>query len=321
MLWENYSDISSKMEKVEKIIEQNLKCRSRPFEKLLKALSTSGGKRLRPAFTILSAGFGKQRSEKIYDAAAGIEILHMATLVHDDIIDESGIRRGNPTANSLYGDKMAVYMGDYLLTRAVMLLSRSLPENRLEKIAKGIKSICEAEVEQFFSRFNLDISLFTYLKRIGRKTSALFAFSCGEGAFLSDCEKNLQRNLIKFGFYYGMAFQMYDDILNLIGDVKETGKPKGNDIQEGVITIPFILALRKSAVFAENAGRVLSNKQLNCTVIKKIIDEIINLGGIEETRVWIERYLQKARAMLEPLPNIREKEILHGIMLNLEKQN
>lgn len=318
MLWDKYPQISEKMYNVEQIIRLNLKCRSKPFEELLKNLSNSGGKRLRPAFTILSAGFGNKQDDKIYNAAAGIEILHMATLIHDDIIDDAGVRRGKATVNSLYGDKMAVYTGDYLLTRAVMLLSSSLPEDRLNQIAKGIKSICEAEVEQFFSRFNLNLSLFTYLKRIGRKTSALFSFACGEGAFLSNCDHSYQRNLIKFGFYYGMAFQMYDDILNLTGNVEKTGKPKGNDILEGVITIPFILALRKSTVFTEKMQKTILGKAIEYTDVISIIDEIIHLGGIDDTKKWINRYLQKARDMLEPLPSISEKEILYNAISNLE---
>ena len=131
MLWDNYPEIKRKLRKVETIIEQNLKCRNKPLEELLQTL-LKGGKRLRPAFSILSAGFGKQQNDKIYDAAAaGIEILHMATLVHDDIIDEAGMRRGKPTINSVYGDKMSVYVGDYLLSRSVLLLSRTLPEDML----------------------------------------------------------------------------------------------------------------------------------------------------------------------------------------------
>ena len=116
-----------------------------------------------------------------------------------------------------------------------------------------------------------------------------------------------------------MAFQMYDDILDLVGDTKETGKPKGNDIKEGIITIPFILALRKNATFAKNARKIMSAETIKTADIKKIIDEIISLGGIDDTRAWIDRYLQKAHTMLEPLPDIREKEIFHDIMLTLEK--
>jgi len=318
MLWDNYPEIKRKLEKVENIIERNLKCRSKPLEELLQTLS-GGGKMLRPAFTVISSHFSRQWNDKIYEAAAGIEILHMATLVHDDVIDEAGMRRGKPTVNSIYGDKMSVYVGDYLLSKAVLLLSGTLPEDRLEKIAGALKSICEAEIEQFFSRFNPDVSLVTYLKRIGRKTAALFAFSCGEGAFLSGCGENVQRNLVKFGFCFGMAFQMYDDILNLVGDTGETGKPKGNDIKEVIITIPFILTLRKNAEFAKLARELMSEKTIKDSDIRKLTDEIISSGGIDDTRAWIDRYLQKARTALEPLPDIREKEIFHDIMLTLKK--
>ena len=156
----------------------------------------------------------------------------MATLIHDDIIDGADVRRGHPTINHLHGDKMAVYMGDYLLTRAVMLLSRAMPEERMERLARGIKSICEAEVEQFYSRFHYEISLVTYLKRIGRKTAMMFSYSCGEGAFLSKTPYEYA-NLAKFGFIMEWHSK-YRTILQTNRDSAETGKPKGNDIQEGV---------------------------------------------------------------------------------------
>lgn len=315
-MWERYPEIADKLKRVDNIIQENLKSRNGPLEELLKNLA--GGKRLRPAFVILSAAFGKQRDDKLLDSAAGIEILHMATLVHDDIIDDAGVRRGEITINKRHGDKMAVYIGDYLLTRAVMLLSRALPEDRLEQIARGVKSICEAEVEQFYSRFHPEVSLVTYLKRIARKTSAMFSFSCGEGVFLSKCPDKYKRNLVKFGFYYGMAFQIQDDILNLTEDMDKTGKPRGNDIQEGVITIPLILALRNNPDFAARIKTMLSGHKLEQKDVDWIIGEVIRLGGIREARDWMVRYLRKARKMLEPLPDKKEKAILLELTASME---
>lgn len=316
-MWDQYPEVREPLQKVEAVIEKHLRSKNKPLEEHLKALSNAGGKRLRPAFVILSAGFGKAKGENILSAAAGIEILHMATLVHDDIIDDAGVRRGQPTINHLHGDKMAVYAGDYLLTRAVSLLSRSVPEERLEHIAAGIKSICEAEVEQFYSRFQSGVSLVTYLKRIGRKTAALFSFSCAEGAFLSKTPRKYARNLAKFGFYYGMAFQIQDDILNLTQDMEKTGKPKGNDIHEGVITLPFILALRKDEDFRKRVEQILAARKPDESSIAWITEEIARLGGIDEAFRWIDRYVQKALKMLEPLPNKKEKKILSELALRL----
>lgn len=319
-MWDRYPGVAAELVKVEAIIENNLKSKNKPLEQLLKTLSSAGGKRLRPAFVILSAGFGKTRDDTLLTAAAGIEILHMATLVHDDIIDDAGIRRGKPTINSLYGDKMAVYTGDFLLTRAVLLLSQAVPEKRLEQIARGIKSICEAEVEQFYSRFNAEVSLVTYLKRIGRKTAGMFSSSCAEGAYLSKTPRKLIRNLVKFGFYYGMAFQIQDDIMNLTQDIEKTGKPKGNDIQEGVITLPLILALRKSHQFRHEVENMLAGKKPEQKDIQWMVHEITRLGGIEQARVWVDRYVQRALNMLEPLPNKPEKNILADLAIGLNHQ-
>jgi heptaprenyl diphosphate synthase len=312
-VWEQYPEIRDRLEKVELVIEQNLKSKVKPMEELLYALSNAGGKRLRPAFVILSSGFGNNGDDNILNAAAGIEILHMATLIHDDIIDGADVRRGHPTINHLHGDKMAVYMGDYLLTRAVMLLSRAMPEERMERLTRGIKSICEAEVEQFYSRFHYEISLVTYLKRIGRKTAMMFSYSCGEGAFLSKTPYEYARILAKFGFYYGMAFQIQDDITNLTRDSAETGKPKGNDIQEGVITLPFILAMRNSSDLKECVKQMFLEGKPEHKDIMWITREILHAGGIDGARTWIERYRQKAKSMLMSLPNRREKEILAAL--------
>lgn len=317
-MWDRYPEVGANLDKVETIIKNNLRSKNKPLEELLITLSNAGGKRLRPAFVILSAGFGKTRDDKLLTAAAGIEILHMATLVHDDIIDDAGVRRGKPTINRLHGDKLAVYTGDFLLTRAVSLLSKAVPEKRLEQIAKGIKSICEAEVEQYYSRFHCEVSRVTYLKRIGRKTAAMFSYSCAEGAFLSKTPEKFVRNLAKFGFYYGMAFQIQDDILNLTQGIEKTGKPKGNDIQEGVITLPLILALRKSKEFGSSVEQMLAGKKLEQKDIGWIIREIARLGGIEEARAWIGRYVQKALKMLEPLPNKPQKQILADLAIRLE---
>lgn len=188
-MWELYPEVNEKIKQVEVIISESLKSRSKPFEALLLDLSVTGGKKLRPALTILASGFGKVWDNKVLKAAAGIEILHMATLVHDDIIDGAGLRRGKPTINRLHGDKMAVYMGDFLLTRAVMLLSKTLPKERLDRIASGIKSVCEAEVEQFYSRFNLDISLTTYLKESAEKLPPFLLFHALRERFCQNARK------------------------------------------------------------------------------------------------------------------------------------
>ncbi len=319
-MWEQYPEFSEKIKCVEAIIAENLKSRNEPLQSLLGDFSSNGGKKLRPALTILAADFGKRWDDKVLDAAAGIEILHMATLIHNDIIDDAAIRRGKPTINRTHGDKMAVYMGDFLLTRAVMLLSKTLPEERLEKIARGIKSVCEAEVEQFYNRFNLDVSLTTYLKRISRKTASLFAFSCAEGAFLSKCGKDIHAMLTKLGYYYGMAFQIQDDILNLTEKSDKTGKPEGDDILEGVVTLPFILALRKNTSFKDDIKKFFSPNSISREGVRCIIQEIKALGGICDAYGWIDRYLGRLQDLIELLPDKQARDILNNtILISLQK--
>ncbi len=304
---------------MEEILKENISSRNKLLSEIVSDIVDAGGKRLRPALVIISSRFGKYKREKILPAACAIEILHTATLIHDDIVDCSGLRRGKTTVAKKYGADMAIYTGDFLLTKAVLMLSRNLPPDKVEITARAMKSICEGEVDQYQDRFCLDITVPRYLKRIGRKTAVLFASACSMGALLAGCSNDVTRNLGKFGFYYGMAFQIRDDLLDFISDTKSQGKPVGKDLKEGSITLPVIYALRESPD-VRKALEELARKdgRSNDEEVGRIVEMVKTSGGIEYSWDMLAKYVYRGLAVLEKLPENQYRSILRDVILNLK---
>ena len=210
-------------------------------------MASSGGKRLRPAFVLLGGAFGNKAQTHLAEIAAGVELLHMATLVHDDIIDDSPTRRGEPTVQARFGKDVAVFTGDFLLTRAMLLMSAGKADERLRDLARAMLHICEGEVGQYADRFRT-ASLLRYLKRIHGKTAALFSLSLAMGAHQTGADEDVCRRLAKYGMFFGMAFQIYDDMLDYMATSKQVGKPVGHDVLSGVYTLPLLMALKDTRV-------------------------------------------------------------------------
>jgi len=317
-LWSEYPEIYKELNAVEGFIRQNTRSRNKLLSKIVEDLFSAGGKRLRPALVIIAAKFGSYDSDKIVPIAGAVETLHTATLVHDDIIDRSKLRRGKVTVSEKYGSDMAVYTGDFLFTKAVFMLSKGISAEKLEQIARAVKAICEGEVDQFEDRFNLDTTVYEYLKRIHRKTAALFASACGLGADTAGCPKDVLRLLTKFGLYFGMAFQIRDDINDIILDSGSTGKTEGSDAAKGVITLPVIYSMKGNKALKD---RILSLKGKEDSIslkelseIKKMIREV---GGIEKSSALLDKYIKKGLAMLEGLPQNLYRTVLEDIIKNL----
>jgi heptaprenyl diphosphate synthase len=318
-LWSKYPEIASELKLVEECIRENSNSRNKLLLEVTRDLIEAGGKRLRPAFAVISSKFGRYDREKIIPLAGAMEILHTATLVHDDIIDRSKLRRGRATVSEKYGADMAVYTGDFLLTRAVLMLSRNISVETLERIAKGIKSICEGEVDQFQDAYNINTTVVTYLKRINRKTAVLFSAACGLGADTAGCPIDQVRNLTKFGTNYGMAFQIRDDINDYLSDVQESGKPVGNDIIKGTVTLPLIYALNKSDEVRKLVSELFENK---CEAAPKDMSNINMLikecGAMDYSTRTLRRYIGKGIKYLRRLPDNEYKSIFEQLIKSLD---
>ncbi|MFS8500520.1 MAG: polyprenyl synthetase family protein [Caldicoprobacter sp.] len=309
----NYIDIiGDDLKKVDEQIKAFLLSKQKVLEVALRELLEAGGKRLRPALVLLSGKFGKYDDKKLIPLAAAVEILHMATLVHDDIIDDSKMRRGRPTVQSRWGKDIAVFTGDFLFAKTFLLLAHSTTVENMRSLSKVVKAICEGEIAQYQSRYDKGVTVRQYLKRIGRKTALLFALSCYIGAHESQCSSKVLRCLREFGFNFGMAFQITDDLLDFTGDAAKTGKPVGSDFIQGVYTLPLIYAINSS--YGEEVIEILEKESYDAEDVKRVIELVHASGGIEYSRNMAKSYLDRARAFIEGLTPIPAKAALENLL-------
>lgn len=318
-MWQRYPEILMELEQVEKFIIGNSASRNRLLSRITQELAVSGGKRLRPSFVILSAKFGEYDNQKALPLAGAIEILHMATLVHDDVVDQASLRRGKPTVSEKYGIDMAVYTGDFLFTKAVLMLSNNVSSDKLDSIAKAVKTICEGEVDQLCDRFDTNISFRSYLKRISKKTAVLFGASCLLGADSGGCTPELSKKLARFGFYYGIAFQIRDDMLDFLSDTDITGKTVGNDVIKGVFTLPVIYAMARNSalkdIFLKHSEKEYSLNYEDITIINRLVRET---GGIASSHEMLDTYITRGLKVIESLPDNKYRSIFRELISGLK---
>ncbi len=305
--WNEYPIVKNDLEEVIKIMNKNIKCKEKLVENAILELIKSGGKLLRPAFLIIAARFGVFKEEEAYHLAAVLEMLHMATLVHDDIVDDSKLRRGTETIQAKYGKDYAVYIGDFLFCRCFKILSEHSNLKNIKVDSNVMSRICMGEIEQFSSKYNKRVSVRKYLKRISAKTAELFALSFYSGAMASECDDKLRRKLSNIGHNIGMAFQIIDDILDYTGDEMIVGKSIGIDIKQGIYTLPLIYALEKKNL---DLSSILDKESYDENDLKGIADIVKEFRGIEKSKALAERYTNRAFNLINTLPDSDNKNIL-----------
>lgn len=315
--WDNYQGIKNELQDINRIMIENVKTSEKYIEEPLIDLINSGGKMLRPAFLLLSSKFGEYNKDKHENLAAVIEMLHMATLIHDDIIDESKLRRGNITIQSKYGKDTAVYMGDFLFSKCFLMLSEEYSIENIKKISQAIAKICIGEIRQYHFRFRQDVSLKRYLKIISGKTAALFAMSFVVGAKEANCSEKLSKKLGKIGYNIGMAFQIIDDILDYTANEKVMGKSIKNDLKQGFFTLPLIYALLEGN---EELEELTQREKINDEDVSKIIDIVRNSGGIKSARKLAIKYTKRAFDDIKLLAENESKKIIYEITEKLLKR-
>jgi heptaprenyl diphosphate synthase len=275
---------------------------------LLKA----GGKRLRPVFVLMGGKFGQYDLDKLKRVAIPLELIHSASLVHDDVIDDAELRRGEPTVKAKWGDKIAMYTGDYIYAKALVMTSE-LKNPRIHQIlSKAMVEMSIGEMEQIRDFFNSGQSVRHYLRRIRRKTALLIAVSCQLGALAAEAEPETARLLYNYGYNVGMAFQIRDDLLDLSGTEKQIGKPPGSDMRQGNITLPVIYSLQDSRL-REGLMEELELIRGGNGGVGRAIDLILSGDGIARAEELASRYIAKALEALEQLPGNRTKRNLRDI--------
>jgi heptaprenyl diphosphate synthase len=294
-----YSFLNSDINIVEKELENTIQTESLLLRKASLHLLQAGGKRIRPVFVLLAGKFGKYDMNVIKHVAVALELIHMASLVHDDVIDDAELRRGKPTIKSKWDNRIAMYTGDYIFALATELMTKI--ENPLahQILSNTIVEVCIGEIEQIKDKYRFDQNLRDYLRRIKRKTALLIAASCQLGAIAAGVDEKIHKKLFRFGYYVGMSFQIIDDVLDFTATEKELGKPAGSDLIQGNITLPVLYAMSDSSI-KQKIFEV--HEDMDQSELSIIINMIKNSGAIERSFEMSDRYLDKALQILNELP-------------------
>ncbi|MEF3301805.1 heptaprenyl diphosphate synthase component II [Paenibacillus sp. GYB003] len=310
-LMEIYARMKKDIAYVERELEESVQTDHAMLKETSLHLLKAGGKRIRPVFVLLASQFGRYDLQRIKHIAVPLELIHMATLVHDDVIDDADTRRGQLTVRSKWDNRVAMYTGDYIFAKALTIATQ-LKDPRIHQIlSSAIVELTIGEIEQIRYFFRTDQTLRHYLLRIKRKTALLIAISCQLGAVASEADEETCRQLYRFGYNVGMAYQIRDDILDLTGTEKQLGKPPGSDIRQGNLTLPVLYALRDASVrdglLAEIERIRLVDGQTDVSPFLRIIR-----GGpyIAEADRLSARYIDRAIGALSGLPDIRAKRDL-----------
>ena len=295
-----YESMQEDLETVEGRIKAVSRVENPNLSQLLEYSLRSDGKKIRPVLTLLSGKFYNYNLDQLVSMAAAVELMHTATLVHDDAIDKSPIRRGRSTVYEVWGEEKAVLLGDYLFAEAGALTASTNNMRAIKLFAATLKTISSGEINQAFDAFNPEQSRQQYLQRIAQKTASLFSMATESGAALSEAPEESIQVLIEYGYYLGIAFQIVDDILDFIGNEEQLGKPIGSDLAQGTLTLPALLLMEYYP--EDNPVKRLFNNRDNQENIKLAIEQIRNSSVIEECYQVASDYRQKACRNLEVLP-------------------
>lgn len=312
-LWDDYPSLKKELEAIQLLIEENITIKNPELEKKIKELFFSGGKFLRPAYSILFSNFYSSRDEKKAQAvAAALEVLHMATLVHDDVIDESNTRRGQETLHSSYNNRVAIYTGDYLFTVCFRLLQNYAQEASVLQVdTKGIENILIGELDQMSNRYDTKMRMRDYLKQIKGKTAQLFALSCYSGAFQTEHSEKFAQQAFQIGNDVGMAFQIIDDTLDYSTDETKIGKPALQDLRNGIYTAPLLFALQTSK--SELEPFLLKKEKITDEEAATVLQIVQTSGGLKRAQELAGKYTKKALQKIEKLPENQNKKVLSRI--------
>ena len=317
MFWGEFPIIKDELDKFEVYLRDCLDSKQPLVKEAIVKLAEAGGKRVRPALIIAAAKLGDYKQDQVWNLAAAVEILHMATLVHDDIVDDSSLRRGKETVQAEYGKDIAVFTGDYLFSLAFNVLAGQATEKQLKRVAEVINKICEGEIQQYQDRYKYSLSYKDYYQRTKRKTALLFESSCALGAGVGDLNKLEIRRIAHYGRYLGMAFQLTDDLLDFKDSSNQLGKPNNNDFTQGIYTMPilYVIKERDAGSYLEE---LLKNPEVNNQEIKRVVADN---GGLDYTFDIAKKYVIKAKNRLNSFSDSPYKDLLISLANKMLARN
>ncbi len=294
--------IQSELQQVEVRLREAVRVDYAPLGSVFEALIESGGKRIRPALAILATKFNHANLDKAFTLAITVELVHAATLIHDDLIDKSPLRRGSPTINSRWSGTATVLAGDFLLARAADIAA-SIDNFRVMKIfARTLMAICEGEIRQDFGGANWPPNRGEYYRHIEAKTASLFIASTEGGAVLSDASEKEIAALEAYGHNLGMAFQIADDILDFTSDEQKLGKPVGSDLRQGTYTLPVFYFIEQDP---RGANLVELSKDMDA-----LVNAIRTSPAIQASKDEARRFAQTAQDALAIFPDTEHRRAL-----------
>lgn len=295
-------NMQKRLNKVKDIVDQQLILNNEKVAESLQELADAGGKMVRPALFLFFADFGDNKDEdKLLKIAASLEILHMATLVHDDVIDDSPLRRSVITVQSRYGKDVAVYAGDFLFTRFFQLLIETMNGTEyMEVNANAMQNVLTGELDQMHNRFNLNETVEEYLRETEGKTAELFVLAAVQGAYFGDADEKIHKIAQKLGKKIGIVFQIYDDILDYTSSKEELRKPVMEDLSEGIYTLPLLMALKSHR--QELTNILEANRELTVEQAKQVTKMVNEFGGVEQAKELAKEYSDETLDLLEQLP-------------------
>jgi octaprenyl-diphosphate synthase len=296
---------------IEVALEQNLNPHLDLVSQIAGHILFSGGKRLRPLLMVLSARLCGYDGNYEKTFSTIFEYLHAATLLHDDLVDEATLRRGKPAAHSIWGDAIAVLVGDFLLARSLSIAAETNRPDVIKVVAEITENMSQGEIHQLMKKGCIDLTEKEYMEIIRRKTAVLFQGTCRVGALISGVSKEKEDALAGYGFNLGIAFQMVDDLLDYSQDTTAIGKKVGADLKEGKLTLPVIYSLRSAdAKDRIQMEKIIKNKAFSTEDFDTLIAIMKKYGGQTYTEKVAQKYVKNAKNALETFKHSTTKEIL-----------
>lgn len=308
------AEVSNDLEQIEAALKENLTPYLDIVRQTASHLLFSGGKRLRPLLTVLCARLCGYSGNYDKTFSAIFEYIHAATLLHDDVVDGAGLRRGKSAAYTVFGYPTAVLTGDFLMARALSIAAKTGRMNIINVIAYITENMSQGEIHQLIKKGDLSLSEPEYMEVIRRKTAVLIQGACQSGAMISDADDAKEKALSDYGFHLGMAFQMADDLLDYVSDTSSLGKTVGADLKEGKLTLPMIYALKhakpEDRAFME---RLIQHKNFSDDDFENLKTLLRTYEGIAYTEKTAQDHVEKAKSALSIFESSKTKETLLNI--------
>lgn len=311
--------VQEDLAEVENTLKRAVETEQPLMRRLLALVLPGSGKRLRPALALLCGRINERRPEPLVSFAAALEMLHTATLVHDDIVDEAEVRRAEPTLNVQTSNSIAVLVGDYMFAQAAAHVAATGHLGVITDFARASMTIIGGQIEEAWADGGIEVAMEQYYRRIGSKTAALFALAAEGGAKLSNAHPDAVDAVRHYGYQLGLAFQVVDDILDVVGEQQSLGKPVGSDIRQGTVTLPAILV--RDQLPADVFHAAFHGDGHRDEPIARLLETIRTGGGVDRAYVEAERLTAEACRVLDAVPKGAVRDALFDLASRLVRRN